>query len=297
MDDVLDKGILNGLVDMHVHAGPSVAKRSFDAYEMLLEADAAGYKAFVVKDHYIPSILGTIMLNKHEGKRTLALGSLVLNNSVGGINVKMVDTCCNMGVKIVWMPTMSAKWDIDTRVGKFVGSGDSSVPEQPIYCLDENGEPNGDVLRLLEYLSQHKDIVLATGHCSIKETTALAKKAKEYGIEKIMVTHPYNTVKASFEEVKPLVDMGCYIELTAVCFKGVQGSEKFPVSMLAEYFENIPLGQLVIDSDLGAMTKAGPVSAVDGMYRFLNLLNSELGITESQIDVMAKETPSKRLGI
>jgi hypothetical protein len=294
---MLNRGILEGIVDMHVHAGPSVAKRSFDACEMLKEADAAGYKAFVVKDHYIPSILGAIMLNKHIGCKTQALGGLVLNNSVGGINVKMVETCYNMGVRVIWMPTMSAKWDIDTRVGKFVGSGETSIPEKPIYYLTESGELNDDALAVLEFCASHKDLVLSTGHCSVKETAALFTKAKAMGIEKLVFTHPYNTVKATFDEVKPLADLGVYIELTAVCFKGVQGSEKFPITLLKDYFDNIPIGQLVIDSDMGAMTKAGPVSAVEGMYRFLCLLHDDLGITEEQINLMAKETPSRLLGL
>lgn len=294
---MFDRGILEGLVDLHVHAGPSVAKRSFDAYEMLKEAEVAGYRAFVVKDHYIPSVLGAVMLNKHFSKSTQVLGSVVLNNSVGGLNVKMVDTCYNMGARIVWMPTISAHWDITTRVGKFAGGGDSGVPEEPIYYLTENGELREDALALLQYLSGHRDMVLATGHCSVRESTALVKRAREMGIEKILFTHPYNTVKASFEEVKAVADLGAYIELTAVCFKGVMGSEKFPVSMLREYFDNIPIEQLVIDSDMGAMTKAGPLSAVEGMLTFLNLLSEELGVTEEQVNMMAKKTPARLIGL
>jgi hypothetical protein len=117
------------------------------------------------------------------------------------------------------------------------------------------------------------------------------------GIDKIIINHPYNNIKATFEDVKAWAELGAYIELTATCFKGVLGSDKFPVTMLKEYFDNIPIEQLVIVSDLGAMTKAGPVSAVEGMFRFLNLLHDELGITEEQINKMAKETPSKLLGI
>lgn len=294
---MLDRGILEGLVDMHVHAGPSTTKRSFDGYEMLKEAQSAGYKAFVVKDHYIPSVMGTVLLDKHFGNGTRVLGGVVLNNSIGGLNLNMIDVCYNMGARIVWMPTVSAHWDITTRVGKFAGAGDSSIPEAPIYYLTEDGGLNEEALKLLQYMSEHKDIVLATGHCSVAESTALVRKAVSMGIDKILINHPYNNIKASFEDVKVWADLGAYIELTAVCFKGVLGSEKFPVTMLREYFDNVPIEQLVIDSDLGAMTKAGPVSAVEGMYRFLNLITDELHITEEQINLMAKKTPSKLLGI
>jgi hypothetical protein len=293
---MFDKSILNGFVDLHVHAGPSVAKRSFDSYEMLEEAKEYGYKAFVIKDHYIPSVMTANVLEKHFGGGVRVLGGVVLNNSVGGLNLKVIDTCYNMGARIIWMPTVSAHWDINTRTGKFVGGGDSSVPEEPIYILTENGELGEDAAKLLKYLAEHKDIVLATGHISPAEITVLVREASAMGIDKILINHPYNTVKATFEETKSWADMGAYIELTAVCFKGVLGSEKFDIGMLREYFDSIPLEQFVISSDVGAMTKAGPLYAAEATLRFLNLLG-ELGITEEQINVMAKTTPSKLLGL
>ena len=294
---MLSKDILKGLVDMHVHAGPSTARRSFDSFEMLEQAEAAGYKGFVIKDHNVPSIMTSIILDKHVSKGCRVLGGVVLNTSVGGINTKMVEVCYNMGARIVWLPTMSAKWDMDTRVGKFVGAGNTNIPEKPVCYLKEDGTLTDDIMELLRWLADHKDMVLATGHCSIKETTAMVKVAKSMGIEKILINHPYNTVKATYEEAKVLADMGCYIEITAVCFKGVGGSEKFDVELLRPYFDNIPHEQLVIDGDIGAMTKAGPLYAVDAMYKFLCLLNEKLGITEEDIDLMAKEVPSRLLGI
>lgn len=294
---MLNRDILNGIVDMHVHAGPSVARRSFDSYEMLQQADEAGYKGFVIKDHYIPSIMTSIILDKHCSKGCRVLGGVVLNNAVGGINVKMVETCYNMGARILWLPTMSAKWDIETRAGKFVGAGDTSIPEKPISYVKEDGTLTEDIMELLTWLKEHKDMVLCTGHVDIRDTLAMVKVAREMGIEKILVNHPYNTVKASYEQAKELADLGCYIEITAVCFKGVAGSEKFEVEMLKPYFDNIPHEQLVIDSDIGAMTKAGPLYGVDGMYKFLCLLHEKLGLTEEDINLMAKEVPAKLMGI
>ena len=39
------KKLLKGVIDIHVHAGPSVAARELDAADMLKEAEAAGYRA------------------------------------------------------------------------------------------------------------------------------------------------------------------------------------------------------------------------------------------------------------
>ena len=62
------KDILKGFVDMHVHAGPSVAARKVDAYDMMELAGEAGYRAFLVKDHYFPTMMGTRMITDHCSK-------------------------------------------------------------------------------------------------------------------------------------------------------------------------------------------------------------------------------------
>ena len=59
---------MKGTVDIHVHAGPSVAKRRLDAGDMLLDAAGSGYRAFVSKDHYFPTMMGTEMVTKFLGE-------------------------------------------------------------------------------------------------------------------------------------------------------------------------------------------------------------------------------------
>ena len=60
---------MKGTIDIHVHAGPSVAKRKVDSGEMLLNAQAAGYRAFVTKDHYFPSMMGDGYGDQAYGRR------------------------------------------------------------------------------------------------------------------------------------------------------------------------------------------------------------------------------------
>ena len=94
-------------------------------------------------------------------------GQIVLNNAQGGINLKAVDAACGMGVKLVTMPTVSAKHHIQAYAGKaFVGGGRESIPETPIYYLDEGGALLPEVNALLEYLSKRPEVVLATNHGS-----------------------------------------------------------------------------------------------------------------------------------
>ena len=86
------KKLLKGVIDIHVHAGPSVAARELDAADMLKEAEAAGYRGFLVKDHYFPSMMGCQMVQRHLGSGSVEVfGSMCLNNAMGLFNLNAVD--------------------------------------------------------------------------------------------------------------------------------------------------------------------------------------------------------------
>ena len=69
--------------------------RALDGAEMLREAVQNDYAAFVIKDHYFPTMMGAEMIEKHLGGGMCKVyGGIALNNSVGGINLKAVDAAC-----------------------------------------------------------------------------------------------------------------------------------------------------------------------------------------------------------
>ena len=109
-----ERDILKGILDIHVHAGPSVANRELDAADMLKEAAAAGYRGFLVKDHYFPTCMGVKMVQDHcDAQGVEIYSSMALNNSVGIFNTMAVDAAISMGAKIIYFPTVSAKNHID----------------------------------------------------------------------------------------------------------------------------------------------------------------------------------------
>lgn len=283
--------ILQGVVDLHIHAGPSVAEREVDAAEMLKEAIAAGYKAFVIKDHYFPTMMSASLVQKHIGNgTTLAFGGIAMNNSVGLFNIKAVDAAYNMGAKFVNMPTVSAKRHIDSHKGRhFAGAGSSGVEEEPVYYLDEKGNLKAEVVKFLNYMATKPDLILSTGHGSPEEIDALINEGVRVGVKKILVNHPFLTVNASIEQITSWSKLGAYIELNSSAFP------KFvPLDVAAEILENVAIEQLVVDTDSG---QKGGGSPVDSLYRFIRLLMNDLKVPEQQINMMTKETPSKLLGI
>jgi len=103
--------LLVDAIDMHQHLGPSVIPRALDVLQGAREAEAAGMKGILVKDHQFPSMASVEIVKSCLGEsRKIFIGSsLVLNHEVGGLNVAAVETAINMGVNMVWLPTISTE--------------------------------------------------------------------------------------------------------------------------------------------------------------------------------------------
>lgn len=284
--------ILQGVIDLHVHAGPSVAVRAVDAAEMLREAVAAGYKAFVVKDHYFPTMMSAQLVEKHLGSDKIKVfGGLALNNSVGVFNLKAIDVAYNMGAKFVYMPTVSSNHHITEHKGHFPGSGASSVDEKPIVYVDEKGDLCDEVKELVKYMAAKPELILATGHGSAREIDALISEAAKEGVRKIFVNHPHFLIGATMEQVEKWAKLGAYIEINAGVFPPFLD---VPLDVITKIMEIVPPEQIVIDSDLGQKKNGSPV---EGLYKFIQVLMKDLKVTEQQINLMTKETPAKLLGL
>lgn len=286
--------LLKGAVDLHMHVGPSVAKRIEDAVDAYHEAHEAGYRAYLVKDHYFPSVMGVKMINDHisDGKTT-ALGCICLNNSVGGICLHAVDVACRMGAKIVYMPTVSAANHIEQhKKVAFVGAGKSSVAEAPLYYLKSGGELQQEVVDVLKYLANEQpQVVLATGHGSVQEIDALLKKAFELGVKKVVVNHPHFHIGATLDDMERWAEMGAYIELNAVVFDEIFPADgHLPIALAKQMVDRIGAERMILDSDLGQAKWPSPVK---GTLMFLRGLIELCGITEEQIITMFHRNPAK----
>lgn len=151
------------MYDVHVHCGPSTAKRSVEAAEMLKLAEEVGYAGFVVKDHYVPALLGTKMVEQHlENGTCKVYRCLVLNNAVGGLNVNAVDKARQLGTTMVYLPTVSFKTHIDghKETGFVGGASASDVEGDPIVISDENGNLHPKTVEVIEYLAKHDMVLL-----------------------------------------------------------------------------------------------------------------------------------------
>ena len=107
--------ILEGSLDIHVHFGPDpkVEQRA-GAVEITLQARDMGMQGIVLKSHEYPTHPVAATTSEIVPDLTV-LGSIALDAEVRGLNPQAVVATADMGGRIVWMPTYSAKADREAR--------------------------------------------------------------------------------------------------------------------------------------------------------------------------------------
>lgn len=289
--------LLKGVIDMHIHGSPSAATRK-NTPDLMRIMGKLGYRAFVLKDHYYPTAGVCSILNQwlREETGVTACSSIVLNNSVGGLNLYAVDAAVNMGTKVVCFPTVSAKCHMEAMAAfSFPGAGkgmEISEKNKPISVLGDNGELNKETIAIIEYIAKRPEICLWTGHLSTEEIDKVAECAFYKGVKKLYANHPYWLSGASVDHIREWAEQGMYIELNMFvqekdCIMSVDPN------IILEIIRTFPLNKLVLCTDFGQINKPLPT---EGMISYIEYLENN-GVTEEQISVMTKEVPAYLLGL
>ena len=268
---------------MHVHALPDIVPRILDAIELVAEAEKLDMKAVLLKCHHTHTANLTWLIERVRSSRTKVFGGLVLNTSCGGLNPAAVEVAIKLGAKIIWMPTVSAAY----HVGSFGGD-----PSTGIRVVDTRGKIVPDVNSIVEKIAE-ANIILATGHISPEETVALVERAKDQGVEKVIVSHAEQIVKIPIDVQKDLANEGAYIE--HCWFSTTPNAGKFQVDSNEIYRQIVEVGpkSCVLTSDGGQ--KGIPMPA-EGFKIFIKTM-LDYGLTQEEIDIMTKKNPTRLLGL
>ena len=290
--------ILKGAIDLHCHSGPSVMRRRFDHIDAIEEAQAAGLRAILFKDHYY-SVTPVVELLKRRYEKTgvKLFSGIALNNSVGGLNRYAVDHTIKIGGQVVWMPTWSAANHIDHHHKdkdfdkKFPTTKEKMLAPTPLTVLGPNGALLDDAKFILDMIAE-SNLILSAGHLHIREVFPLFEEAKKRGVKRLLVNHPTYLVDASLGDITTLVKMGAYVEHSVCMF----------VPSLFKFYDGDYLKQLIaagtiertiLGSDLGQMGNPTPVEG----FRSVIQLCLEIGCTPDQIRQMISTNPAKLLGL
>ena len=266
---------LNGVIDIHAHSDPDSTARSIDAIDLAKLAKARGMRGLVLKNHYESTAALAYVVRK-EVPGIEIFGGIDLNLTVGGINPAAVERMTMMKGgwgRVVWMPMFDAENQVR-----------DSKENRPFVAIAKNGELLPEVKQVIAIVKRH-NLLLETGHSSPVEGLMIVREARNQGVEHVVVTHALTPpVRMSIAQMKEAAQMGAMIEL-------VYG--RMNAAQWAQAIREVGPEHIILSSDLGQPNS--PLHP-DGMVAYFAALKKE-GITEAQIDLMAKTNPAKALGL
>lgn len=271
MKEGLMNRILEGAYDMHVHTAPDVIDRRMDDLDLAAAYKAAGMKGFVIKSHYFETA-GRAYLIRRLFPGLHAVGAIVLNRSVGGLNPEAVRMAANYGAQVVYMPTVDA----------FNMSGNGSAIR--VYA---GGSLDPAIDEILDIVRDH-DMVLCSGHIAPQETLALFERAGERGVRKMLATHvEWKPTRADVPMQRRFTECGAFLEH---CVINLIGGD-LTISDLVEQIHEIGAEHMVLSTDLGQAHNPAPYEALEEYAD--KLLRA--GVTEEELRMMLVTNPARLL--
>jgi hypothetical protein len=276
--------LIVGAIDMHCHHGPDPHRqRSVDAAEAVLEAEALGMGAIVLKSHAYPT--GPVaMLMQKTVKHLRVFGGICCDFEVGGLNPAAVEVALRTGAKVVWMPTFSSV--IDRRKLNLPGPG--------IPLLDDGARLVAGAEEILRLAKEH-DAVVATGHIDLAEQFAVVDAARALGVRCVM-THALETLVGpdhTLAHVVELAERGAIIEFTYLtCIPGGFAATESP-EVFAKAMLTVGPGRAIMSTDFGQEQSPHPAA---GMRLFIDDM-LRCGVPPAAVDQMARQNPARLLGL
>lgn len=280
---------LKGMYDLHVHAAPSIARRKFTALEALKLASQEGMGGFLLLDHTYNTVVVAQVLNE-MGYETKVFGSILLNESVGGLNPSVVETAIQLGTKQIQMPTYSAqshkeKYGDDQKIFPY------QKKSKGVYILDNRGRLISEVEEILQVI-KGADSFLGTGHLSIAEIEALVVRAKELKIRVMVNSVSTDMIEMPIPIQKKLADDNIFMEHDYAVLTDVV-RKKTPIESVVEQIRAVGAERSVIATDAGQPQNPNLIEELKDFIR--QLLKN--GMTENELDLMTRKNPKTLLNI
>jgi hypothetical protein len=248
---------LDGFTDTHIHTSPDVKPRLLTDIEAAMDAKKERMNAIVIKSHNEPTSDRAIIAS--DVTDFPVYGGVVLNSSIGGLNIAAVKSSALIGGKFVWFPTISYS------------------------SIKINWSNVEDIL----HVAKENHMVIATGHLKSDDIFTLLDMAKSLGIWRIIVNHPLTkVVAASLDEQ---VEMSTYAYLEH-CFVGcMKKHDELDPGLIKDSIKKVGAKRCLMATDFGQIHNPHPVN---GMKMFIDTMVHE-GISIDEIYLMCKDNPNK----
>jgi hypothetical protein len=294
-DEVLE--VLQGGSDLHVHGYPeALVDVGWDFAWEAKQAYDAGMRAIVFKSMHIDTAPATYFVQQlvdihaaqcaeQTGQPVRpfnAFGGVVLNFSAGGLNPIAVETSLKVGAKITWLPSHDSAHHM-----KVLGEGGG------VEVIGEDDKPLPNLVEIMKLIAEHNTI-LDLCHTSTKERFVITEAAPQYGVEKILLTHPQWSVnRMSIEQMVEISKMGAYIGLWLYSAFPHFNNPVADRTEVLRIIEAVGPERICIASDFGSMLNPPPV---EGLKLYIRLLLA-MGVSKQDIRTMLVTNPANLLGI
>ena len=292
-EEVIGK-LLVGAIDLHCHSGPSVMPRRLNHVEAIREAEAAGLRAILFKDHYYSVTPIAELLKETMAPKIELLTGVPLNNTLGGLNPYAVEHGFKLNARLVWMPTFSAANHIrHSHRQNYLATKEAMLKPKGLTVVNDYGELLDDVKIILDQIAKY-DAVLSAGHLHISEIWPLFREAKARGVKRLLVNHPTFLIDASLSDITELASMGAILEHTCCMWAGVQNkSGKHTPQSLDALIKAGGVDSTIIGSDLG---QEGNPTPVEGLRYVIGML-LDLKYGEADIRKMISGNAARLMGL
>ena len=288
--------MMEGAVDIHCHIDFefSVKERKREPeFQWLPKAEAMGMRGVVLKSHWwptvnvVPYILASVQTN------VAVWSSVALNITAGGPNPCVIEACAELGGKMVFLPTWSARNDVErkgfsNRIKSYY-ENHAQLENPNYYFLGEKGKliPRGR--EIIECCKVH-DLTLGMGHVSWQESLAFIEAARDMGFNRIVINHAHSHIIAMpLDAMKRAADMGAFVE---VCWNALAPG-RMDSPELVKQLRAVGLRQVIASTDYFRPYSPNPAE----LFRmFLGMLH-EGGLSKEEVKQVACSNPARLMGL
>ena len=249
--------IMKGSVDLHVKGSPGISEERMDILEIARSAYESEIESFVYRSDSHPTAATSSIMQQMYPELNI-IGSIVLNETVGGINPSAVEASIQHDAKVVWIPPSAAKEGI----------------------LSEN------LLKTLEVIASH-EMTLISELTSSSETMTLFSEAKKRGVSRMVAGNVVGSL--SVQDQIEISSHDAYVEYPFLSCMPTVG--KISAMEMIRAIEAVGVEKCIVTTGFGQWFN--PLPAEGLRMAIATLLH--FGLNANQVSTLVKENPKSML--
>ena len=215
-DDMMQRAI-----DVHCHIDfefSAQERKREPEFLWLPKAEAMGMRGVVLKSHWWPTINVVPYILASVETKVALWSSVALNSTAGGPNPCIIEACAELGGKMVFLPTWSARNDVErkgfsSRIKSYYKNhADAGKPE--LRFSRRQGQAHLTRFRDHRSVQSARPHARHGGHVSWQESLAFIEAARDMGhSHRIVVNHVQSHMIAMpVDAMKRAAEMGAFLE-------------------------------------------------------------------------------------